>query len=118
MEKELKIKNTDTYIEYHKSIRQEDPDQGIIFAPYIVSQSASIGDDEYVDFMKSYDENHKYCPYCNSDEYRTTLLGYILNLNKKNEYKDLNRCTCLKCGSSHTKHDRISLREVNLKKLL
>lgn len=73
---------------------------------------------EYTDFMKSYHDNHRYCPDCNSDKFKTTLFGYILNLDKKDEYKDLNKCICLNCGSTHILHDRISLREINIKKII
>ena len=73
---------------------------------------------ETEEFMKSYRKNHMYCPDCGSNEYKTTLIGFPLYLDKKEEYKDMNRCFCLKCGSNHKVHDRISLREFNIIKLL
>jgi hypothetical protein len=40
-----------------------------------------------------------------------TLAGYIVDLSKPEEYKDLNKSTCNDCGDVHTVHDRISLEE-------
>jgi hypothetical protein len=62
----------------------------------------------YDDFMNIYEEEHKLCPNCGDDgSYSMTLMGYILNMDKKEEYKDLNRCQCQKCGNSHTFHERV-----------
>jgi predicted nucleic-acid-binding Zn-ribbon protein len=58
-------------------------------------------------FRTEYDLNHKYCPKCGSEEYFTTLVGFILNMDKKEEYKDLNTCECSNCGDTHTGHERI-----------
>ncbi len=38
---------------------------------------------EYTDFMKSYYDNHRYCPDSNSEKFKITLFSYILNLDKK-----------------------------------
>lgn len=43
--------------------------------------------------------------------YYTTLVGYILYIDKKEEYKDLNNCTCLDCHDNHTMHERIFIDE-------
>lgn len=64
-------------------------------------------------FKKEYHEKHKLCPKCGALQHSTTLAGYILNPNKKEEYKDLNDCVCSKCGNRHTEHDRISVEQFN-----
>lgn len=63
---------------------------------------------EYDDFMIDYYNNHKYCPKCGSEEHSSTLAGFILNMDNKEAYKDLNRCTCGNCQDRHTTHDRVS----------
>ena len=35
-------------------------------------------------------------------------MGFILNMNKKEDYKDLNQCECTACGNKHLAHDRVS----------
>ena len=62
---------------------------------------------DYEKFMQSYYFNHKFCPKCKSINHTSTLVGYILDLNNKKEYKDLNICKCAVCGDTHTAHDRI-----------
>lgn len=76
----------------------------------------------YDDFMKEYYKLHERCPKCYSKNHlSTTICGYILHLNKEEEYKDINMCECLKCGDQHLIHDRIpsieKLREEKLNKL-
>lgn len=66
--------------------------------------------DEYDKFMEQYDEDHKFCPECCSEMYGCTLVGYILDLDNKDDYKNLNRCTCVDCGDCHTVHDRVKLK--------
>lgn len=58
-------------------------------------------------FIDKYKEHHKYCPKCQSGEYSTTLMGYIVNHDKLDEYKDLNECICTNCGNQHIYHERI-----------
>ena len=60
-------------------------------------------------FFKEYNEHHRCCPECGSDRYNTTLLGNTLDLDKMDEYKDVNKCICLDCGHSHRKHDRVKM---------
>lgn len=76
--------------------------------------------DEYRDFIKEYNRKHNVCPECGGRNGSITLVGYILNLDKKEEYKDLNRFTC-NCGHQCTKHDLISkedfLRKKRIEKL-
>jgi len=65
------------------------------------------------DYRKKYNEKHKFCPKCGSIKHTSTLVGFGLQLDKKDDYKDLNNCVCSYCGDRHTTHDRISLGEVN-----
>jgi len=66
--------------------------------------------------MDIYESEHKLCPNCGSDgSYSMTLKGYILNFDKKEEYKDLNICTCSECGNSHTFHERVCFNPKNPK---
>jgi hypothetical protein len=59
-------------------------------------------------FKKEYHEKHKLCPKCGAVQHSTTLVDYILYLDKKEEYKDLNSCVCSECGDKHKEYDRIS----------
>ena len=99
---EIKITNEDF----------NDNKQGIVYIPYQMVQRTSL-DEEYVEdlervkFMKQYSEEHECCPKCGETAHNTTLVGYILYMDKKEEYKDNNRCTCLKCGDRHTTHERV-----------
>ena len=71
-------------------------EKGYFFAPYIL-----------VEHMEEYYKQHKYCPNCGSVQYTTTLVEYALDINKKDEYKDLNLCECMNCGDKHSVHDRV-----------
>ena len=44
--------------------------------------------DEYDIFMGKYEEEHQCCPKCGSESYATTYMGYILDMNNKESYKD------------------------------
>jgi len=68
---------------------------------------------EHDNFKKEYHEKHKLCPKCGTSQHSTTLVAYILNLDKKEEYKDLNSCVCSECGDRHTEHDRINIQQFN-----
>lgn len=59
-------------------------------------------DVEAKNFRKEYDEKHKFCPNCGSENYITTFMAFPL----KEDYKDLNDCTCNDCGNKHTRHER------------
>lgn len=63
--------------------------------------------DEYTKFVEQYDKNHTACPVCGSENSMQTLVGYIVDMDHKDEYKDLNRATCTDCGNVHTVHDRV-----------
>jgi len=103
------------------ALKKDDFKSGIIFAPYIMAHTSSpISNDRYDAFMKAYEEKHKFCPNCGSVGHSTTLIDYVVNIDKPDEFKDMNRCTCSKCGYTHTMHDRISnieLRKIKLKDL-
>ena len=62
--------------------------------------------DEYDIFMDKYEEKHQCFPKCGSESYTTTLVGYPLDMNNKESYKDENKCTCNDCKDIHITHDR------------
>jgi hypothetical protein len=68
---------------------------------------------DYDEFMKMYNKEHKVCPKCGSNKHTSTLMGYIFDNSKPDEYKDLNRCQCTNCGDQHTCHERISIDKFN-----
>ena len=59
------------------------------------------------DFRKEYDKKHALCPKCLSKKHTSTMVGFLLDLQNKENYRDLNRCECLKCGDKHYAHDRV-----------
>lgn len=79
-----------------------------VLAPFVLSEHTEESTKQYTLFMKKYHKQHKYCPKCGGEEHTTTLVGYILDWDKKEEYKDLNRSVCAKCGDKHSSHDRVS----------
>ena len=81
-----------------------------IFVPWI-PMTRTEPDQEYEDFMKNYNNLHKCCPKCGSERHSTTLMCYALNMEKKEEYKDLNTCICSDCKDRHRCHDRIPKKE-------
>ncbi len=89
-------------------------EQGYIFMPYITCEHTEESLKEYNTFMDGYHKKHECCPKCGSKEHWTTLMGYPLVSGKEDEYKDLNSCTCLKCGNIHSAHDRISQEDVDI----
>ena len=66
--------------------------------------------------MKIYKKQHELCPKCGYKGHSSTLMGYVLDMNKKEEYKNLNICVCLKCGNRHTYHERISRKNLLIEK--
>lgn len=58
-------------------------------------------------FKKEYNEKHKLCPKCGAEEYTTTLMAFVVDMDKKESYKDLNDCICRMCKDVHTFHERI-----------
>lgn len=63
---------------------------------------------EYDQFMSKYNSERKYCPKCKGKDYCTTLVCYVLDMNRKEEYKDKNKCECSSCGDTHYFHDRVA----------
>ena len=80
---------------------------GLIYVPYIMKEHDEESLIEYNDFMKEYRAKHKFCPECGSEKHSTTLVGYIMKSDKRDEYKDKNICICQDCGNRHTAHDRV-----------
>lgn len=62
-------------------------------------------ENEYNIFMKKYNDLHKCCLKCGALQNITTLVGYALDMNNKESYKDLN--TCLTCGDKHSRDKRV-----------
>lgn len=88
-------------------MRFEKGKQGYVLAPYILGEHTEESSKQYDIFMREYHSKHECCPKCGNKQHTTTLVGYILNWDKKDEYKDLNRCVCTKCGDNHSAHDRV-----------
>lgn len=47
--------------------------------------------------MEDYRKSHMYCPECGSDRNSQTLMGYVFNLDRPEEFKNENRVTCAEC---------------------
>ena len=56
---------------------------------------------------------HKYCPKCGYEPCISTLVSYPFDSNDPTSFKDLNRCSCGKCGDVHTMHDRLKYNITN-----
>ena len=89
---------------------EDTQEAGVIWVPYTFTEHNEESSKEYDKFMKEYHSKHECCPKCGGKQYTTTLIGYILNRDKKDEYKDLNRCFCTACGDVHTAHDRVEIK--------
>jgi len=83
-------------------------DNGYVYLPYQIVNSME-SDEVYDNFMREYKRKHKYCPKCGAESHSSTLVGYIFNRDKMDEYKDKNYCVCQACGDNHVTHDRISI---------
>lgn len=91
-----------------KMSEDEMKERGCVFMPYdLAQQHDEESSKQYNEFMEEYDKQCECCPKCGATEHTQTLSGFILNLDRKDEYKDLNRCGCIKCGDKHSKHNRI-----------
>ena len=66
--------------------------------------------EDYESFMKEYRRLHAACPKCNATQHTSTLVGYIMYSDRRDEYKDLNRCDCKGCGDKHTYHERVPIK--------
>ncbi len=80
---------------------------GYILAPYILGEHTKESSRQYDEFMKEYHRQHKCCPKCGGEQHTVTLVGYVLDWDKRSEYKDMNTCKCVKCGDVHSVHDRV-----------
>jgi hypothetical protein len=81
--------------------------QGYIYAPFVLGEHTEESLKQYNEFMREYHKQHECCHRCGSKNHSTTLVGYILNWDKKEDYKDMNRCCCAECGDVHSAHDRV-----------
>jgi hypothetical protein len=59
------------------------------------------------EFMVKYKLDHECCPVCGETSHMTTLMGYAFDSSNPNGYKDMNTCTCEKCGDNHPYHNRV-----------
>lgn len=66
---------------------------------------------EYDKFMVQYKKDHEVCPKCGDKNHSSTLAGYVMCSDRREEFKDLNDCVCSKCGDKHTCHERIGAKE-------
>ena len=89
---------------YHDSTNNT---SNIVHTPFMLCEHIEESLKEYNEFMLEYKSNHKYCPNCGSESYSTTLIGFPLYSNRKDEYKNKNHCCCTDCGLKHIVHDRI-----------
>jgi len=78
-----------------------------IFSPYIHIKHTDESLKEYNEFIKEYHKLHECCPKCGGIEHTSTLFCYVLDLNNKHNYKDMNICECKKCGDKHYVHNRV-----------
>jgi ribosomal protein L32 len=69
------------------------------------------------EFWKDYKIEHQLCPKCGYIPHSTTLVAYIVNLDKPEDFRDLNSCICQNCGDRHKMHDRISISYLRDKKI-
>ena len=64
---------------------------------------------QYEDFREQYDSKRLRCPKCGElGNYTMVLVKSSFNPEKQDEYRDMTRCTCLKCEDVHLYHYRIS----------
>ena len=82
--------------------------EGYIYLPYVLKNHTKESLERHNKFMREYEDKHKLCPKCGGEEHITTLIGYVLEVGKEEEYKDKNICICSICGNRHITHDRIS----------
>jgi DNA-directed RNA polymerase subunit M/transcription elongation factor TFIIS len=84
----------------------DDITPGIIYAPFVL-QTRTEPNPDYDKFMKKYHRDHSRCPNCGSNKMKTTLMGYPLHMDRKEDYKDLNSVSCEKCGYRGKRHDLV-----------
>ena len=82
---------------------------GHVYLPFVMQEHTDESLKDYKAFMDSYSLKHKFCPKCKTDApHNTTLVSFPMYSDRREEYKDLNHCFCIKCKSSHTTHERTS----------
>jgi hypothetical protein len=101
------LKNNYITIKISGDVDNVDNSENIIYVPYIMKDHTEESLKDYNDFMSQYKEEHECCPKCGATGHSTTFMGYILNMDKKEEYKNLNDCKCTKCGNTHAAHERV-----------
>lgn len=87
---------------------------GLVFAPYIIRQHTEESLKEYNEFMSTYNKLHECCPKCGGKGHTSTLMGYALDSENKEGYKDKNSCCCSNCGDTHITHDRVPFKKDKL----
>ena len=60
-----------------------DLESGYIFVPWTFSEHTEESLKDYNDFMSIYKSKHRYCPVCGSERHTSTLMGYVLNSDKR-----------------------------------
>ncbi len=88
--------------------------QGYVLAPYVLVDHTEESSKRYTEFMDEYYKQHERCPICGAEEHLSTLVGYILDFDRKDEYKDMNSCECMGCGDKHSAHDRVPSNGINI----
>lgn len=84
---------------------------GVIYVPWVTAEHTEESLADYKAFMANYKEQHECCPICGSDSCLSTLMGYVMHADKRDQYRDMNRCTCTACGDVHIRHDRVPKQE-------
>ena len=79
---------------------------GIFYMPYISEHGEPS--EQYCELMAQYKSDHEVCPKCGSKGHSSTYMGYVMDMEKPEDYKDLNSCVCSECDYAHKTHDRIS----------
>jgi len=62
---------------------------------------------EYNKFLRAYRKEHACCPYCGEAMHSKTLGNYSVDMDNKEDYQDLNKCTCYGCGDTHALYERV-----------
>ena len=59
-------------------------------------------------FLEDYREQHRCCPRCGSDQVSTTFVGYSLDSEHPEDYRDMNVSRCFACDRWCGRvHDRV-----------
>lgn len=56
-------------------------------------------------YKKQYYADHSMCPKCGYDKYSSTYIGFIINPEHPETYKDTNRVSCGRCDWTGITHD-------------